>query len=160
APVNPADINTIQGLYGSLPEFKPRPFGPWSKEIAPAAIPGNEGVFEVLDSAASGFEAGDWVVPLTPGFGTWRTHAVTNADNVWKIPKHFIDMGLTPQQAAVVSVNPLTALRLISGFGGLKKGDWLIQNGANSAVGRLVIQLARLKGIRTINIIRERPIEG
>ncbi len=31
---------------------------------------------------------------------------------------------------------------------------WLIQNGANSACGRFVIQLARAKGLRTVNVVR------
>ena len=35
-------------------------------------------------------------------------------------------------------------------------GDTLIQNGSNGAIGRTVIQLANLKGVKTINIIRSR----
>src|SRR5262249_16266905 len=36
----------------------------------------------------------------------------------------------------------------------LKPGDWVIQNVANSAVGRLVIALARQRGIKTVNVVR------
>ena len=35
-------------------------------------------------------------------------------------------------------------------------GDCIIQNGANSAVGQCVIQLAAAWGVNTINIIRNR----
>ena len=37
-------------------------------------------------------------------------------------------------------------------------GDsWFIQNGANSGVGRAAIQLGRIWGLKSINIIRDRP---
>jgi len=35
-------------------------------------------------------------------------------------------------------------------------GDVIIQNGANSAVGQSVIQIAKAWGIKTINVIRDR----
>lgn len=38
-------------------------------------------------------------------------------------------------------------------------GEWFIQNGANSGVGRAAIQLGRLWGLRSINVVRERPTE-
>jgi trans-2-enoyl-CoA reductase len=41
-------------------------------------------------------------------------------------------------------------------FANLKKGDWIVQNGANSGVGQNVIQLARIRGFKTVNIIRDR----
>ena len=36
----------------------------------------------------------------------------------------------------------------------LKPGDWVIQNAANSAVGRYIIQLAKTKGVKTLNVVR------
>ena len=62
-----------------------------------------------------------------------------------------------PPLPSSVSVNPCTALRMMRDFVTLSPGDSLVQNGANSAVGEAVIQLARVRGIRTINLIRERP---
>ena len=41
-------------------------------------------------------------------------------------------------------------------FTELKQGDWIVQNGANSGVGQNVIQLARIRGFKTVNIIRDR----
>lgn len=35
-------------------------------------------------------------------------------------------------------------------------GAWFVQNGANSGVGRAAIQLGRLWGLRSINVVRER----
>lgn len=165
APINPADINTVQGVYGAKP-----PFTSLIGTEEPSAIPGNEGVFEVaaLGSPDLPFQRGDWVIPFAPAFGTWRTHAVAEAASVHKIDK----TNLSPVAAATVSVNPCTAYRILRSYGpgegivpgslGAMKplepgsGAWLIQNGANSGVGRATIQLARLWGLRTINVVRER----
>eukprot|EP01087_Luapelamoeba_hula_P008429 TRINITY_DN20_c1_g1_i3.p1 TRINITY_DN20_c1_g1~~TRINITY_DN20_c1_g1_i3.p1 ORF type:complete len:457 (+),score=128.66 TRINITY_DN20_c1_g1_i3:59-1372(+) len=140
APINPADINMIEGVY---------PIGP----KAPA-VPGNEGVAEVLavGDGVSDLSVGDWVIPAAPGFGTWRTHAVAPSKDLLKVRKT-----LQPEYIASLSVNPCTAYRLLEDFAQLKSGDVIIQNGANGAVGQAVIQLAALRGIKTINIIRERP---
>ncbi|OLN85760.1 putative trans-2-enoyl-CoA reductase, mitochondrial [Colletotrichum chlorophyti] len=167
APINPADINTVQGTYGSKP-----PFTQLIGTPEPAAIPGNEGVFEVVSvgSRDSGLEKGDWVIPSKSSFGTWRTHAVAEAKDVMKVSKE----GLTATQVATVSVNPCTAYRILRGYGpgeiragadGAMKalepgsGGWFIQNGANSGVGRAAIQLGRLWGLRSINVVRERETE-
>lgn len=131
-------------------------------------MPGNEGVFEVLSVAdqSSNLEPGDWVIPAVSQIGTWRTHAVFSEKELLKIDK----TGLTATQAATVSVNPCSAYRILRNYGpsnGLKtgiparplelgSGEWFIQNGANSGVGRAAIQLAKLWGLRSINVIRER----
>jgi len=64
--------------------------------------------------------------------------------------------GLKPEQVGTVSVNPCTAYRMLKDFVHLNEGDWFIQNGANSGVGRAAIQLARLWGYRSINVVRRR----
>ena len=58
--------------------------------------------------------------------------------------------------AATISVNPFTADRMMLDFAELKEGDWIVQNGANSGVGQNLIQLARIRGFKTVNIIRDR----
>lgn len=143
APINPADYDVIAGRYGKLPTLP--------------AIAGNEGAAEVaaVGSGVSGLAEGDIVVPTTPGFGTWRTFAVANAADVWKVP-----VKIPVEYAATLSVNPCTAYRLLSDFGSLQKGDVVIQNGANGAVGQAVVQIAKARGLRTINIVRERPNSG
>ncbi|KIH55210.1 GroES-like protein [Ancylostoma duodenale] len=88
APINPADLNTLQGVYPIKP---PLP-----------AVAGNE------------------------GYGR------------------------------VEKVNPPTAYRMLKDFVSLKPGDTVIQNGANSAVGKAAIQICRLRGIRSINVVRKR----
>ena len=54
----------------------------------------------------------------------------------------------------MLRINPATALRMLRDFVKLKAGDWVVQNAANSAVGRAVIQLARANGWRTVNVVR------
>ncbi|KAI0130198.1 hypothetical protein BJ170DRAFT_579076 [Xylariales sp. AK1849] len=152
APINPADVNTIQGTYGVKPSFSPL-----IGTSEPSVIPGNEGVFEVVSSSASGssdITKGDWVIPAKTGFGTWRTHVVAPVDSVLKVEKE----GLTPTQAGTVSVNPCSAYRMLRDYATppLREGDWFVQNGANSGVGRAAIQLGRLWGYRSINVIRAR----
>jgi mitochondrial enoyl-[acyl-carrier protein] reductase / trans-2-enoyl-CoA reductase len=56
--------------------------------------------------------------------------------------------GIDLQQAAMVRVNPPTAHLMLTDHADLKPGDWIIQNAANSAVGQLVITLAKARGIR------------
>ncbi|KAK3363486.1 NONE-like protein [Lasiosphaeria hispida] len=170
APVNPSDVNTIQGTYGVKPQFSPLLGTP-----EPSAIPGNEGIFEVVAVGAgvSSLRRGDWAIPATTGFGTLRTHAVAeHADRTLiPVPSH---EGLTPAQVATVSVNPCSAYRMLRDYVDLiaasvasfskdpttPGGTWFLQNGANSGVGRAAIQLGRLWGLRSINIIRARPTEA
>lgn len=143
APINPADLNMVEGVY---------PIGP----KAPA-VGGNEGVAEVLavGSKVKGIAVDDWVIPAKPGFGTWRTHAVAPESSLLKVKKD-----IKPEYAAAIAVNPCTAYRLLNDFADLKPGDVIIQNGANSAVGQAVIQLAAQREVKTINIIRDRPDLG
>eukprot|EP01113_Clastostelium_recurvatum_P039307 TRINITY_DN598_c0_g1_i2.p1 TRINITY_DN598_c0_g1~~TRINITY_DN598_c0_g1_i2.p1 ORF type:complete len:368 (-),score=109.35 TRINITY_DN598_c0_g1_i2:39-1115(-) len=140
APINPADINMIEGVYGVKPELP--------------AIAGLEGVGEVskVGSSVKGLQVGDRVIPAKAGFGTWRNYAVGTEDSLHKISKD-----IPVEYAATLSVNPSTALRLLTDFETLKEGDVVIQNGANSMVGCAVIQIAKSRGLKTINIIRERP---
>src|SRR5690348_4887532 len=38
-------------------------------------------------------------------------------------------------------------------FVDLKSGDWVVQNAANSSVGRWVIAFAKARGLKTVNIV-------
>ncbi|KAL2180902.1 alcohol dehydrogenase-like protein [Thermothelomyces heterothallicus CBS 202.75] len=170
APVNPADVNTIQGTYGARPAFSPLLGTP-----EPSAVPGNEGCFEVVavgPRVGGGLGKGDWVIPATTGFGTFRTHAlVENADRaLLRVGGDKGTAGLTAKQVATVSVNPCSAYRMLKDYvdlvdlsvksfargDGATGGAWFLQNGANSGVGRAAIQLGRLWGLRSINVVRER----
>lgn len=91
-----------------------------------------------------------------PGFGTWRTHAQAEVSQLVKLEESKRE-GITAVQAGTVSINPCTAYRMLKDFTQLKEGDWFIQNGANSGVGRAAIQLGKQWGLKSINIVRSRP---
>jgi mitochondrial enoyl-[acyl-carrier protein] reductase / trans-2-enoyl-CoA reductase len=134
APINPADLNTIEGSYGVKP---PLP-----------ATPGIEGCGVVEISSSADFEAGDRVIFLRRA-STWASHTTVPGAALFKLPT-----GIDPLQAAMLKVNPATAWQLLHHFGKLQNGDWIVQNVGNSAVGRCVIQLARDLKIRTISFVR------
>ena len=54
----------------------------------------------------------------------------------------------------MLTVNPPTAALMLSEFIDLKPGDWVVQNVANSAVGSYLIQIAKIRGFKTLNIVR------
>lgn len=148
--INPADINQIQGVYPTKPT--------WTTSLSTSeqiAIGGNEGVAEVIAAGnqVKDVQKGDWVIVKRQGFGTWRTHAQTTLDNLLPIRDR---EGLKPEQVGTVSVNPCTAYRMLKDFVDLQPGQWFIQNGANSGVGRAAIQLGKLWGYKSINVVRKR----
>jgi len=134
APINPADINFIEGTYGVKPSLP--------------AVPGIEGVGCVEDSRAEGFQIGDKVIFLER-VGTWRELIICDASSAMVVDNH-----VNVEQAAMLKVNPMTALCLLQNYVDLKPGDWVIQNAANSGVGQSVIQIAKILGLRTINLVR------
>lgn len=160
APINPSDINQIQGVYPSQPE-KTTALG----TEKPLAVAGNEGLFEVVKvgGKVADLQPGDWAIPTTVNFGTWRTHALCDAGAMMKVPnpaqsKERGVLGLTVNQGATLSVNPLTAYLMLTHYVRLTPGkDWFIQNGGNSAVGKFATQIARILGINSISVIRDRP---
>lgn len=59
--------------------------------------------------------------------------------------------------ASMMNVNPCTAYRMLKDFIPLKPGDTVIQNGGNSAVGQLVIQLCKVWNYKSVSVVRDRP---
>ncbi len=137
-PVNPSDLLTVQGLYGSLP--------------VPPATPGLEGVGEVaeLGEGVNTLRAGQRVIPLGVA-GTWAEFVVAPAERVIPVPDPIDD-----RTAAQFVVNPLTAWIMTVEELGLRPGEWLLQTAAGSTLGRVVLQIAKQRGFKTINVVRRR----
>jgi NADPH:quinone reductase-like Zn-dependent oxidoreductase len=136
APINPSDVLTLTGEYGLLP---PLP-----------AVGGNEGVGRVVALAPDAAGPPEGTLVLLPvGIGTWTTHVDVPAHALMPLPAD-----ADPRQLAMMTVNPPTALLLLEQFVELQPGDWVIQNAANSAVGGYLVQLAKQRGIHTINVVR------
>src|SRR5438876_5695193 len=136
APINPADINAIEGEY------------PARREVP--AVPGFEGAGIVVEVGANVSNIAKGALVILPhNLGTWREAVAVKASELVAVPPE-----IDPVHAAMLKINPMTAWRLLHDYVDLKKGDWLIQNAANSAAGRAVIQIARELGHKTVNVIR------
>ena len=136
APINPADINAIEGKY------------PGRREVP--AVPGFEGSGIVVDVGADVKTITTGALVILPhNLGTWREAVAVKASELVAVPPE-----IEPVQAAMLKINPMSAWRLLHDYVDLKPGDWLIQNAANSAVGRAVIQIARDLGLKTVNVVR------
>ena len=135
--IHPSDFGKIRGTYGRLSDLP--------------AVAGREGIGEIC-------EVGKDVQKLKCGMhvripedvGTWQDYCLLEANDVVCVPAN-----LPVEIAAQAFINPPTALRLLNDFVPLRAGDWVIQNAANSCVGRCVIQLAKLYGYKTINVVRD-----
>lgn len=140
APINPSDINRIEGTYPMRPTVP--------------AVGGTEGVGVVVavTPGVRNLKVDDWVIPSHPHLGTWRTH-IAKEESAWSK----IGQDIPMEYAATVSVNPCTALRMLKDFVDLEAGDVVVQNGATSMVGQCVIQLANLRNVQTVNLVRDRP---
>ncbi|KAG8762039.1 mitochondrial 2-enoyl thioester reductase, partial [Ceratobasidium sp. 423] len=149
SPINPADLNVVQGVYPYKPTIRDDLGTP-----SPAFIGGNEGVGQVerIGSGVTELTVGDWVIMTKPQSGTWASHMYAATKDVTRVDKR-----VGEARAATITVNPPTARRMLSDFRTLEAGDYVIQNGANSAVGQAVIQIAAAHNLKTINIIRDRP---
>jgi NADPH:quinone reductase-like Zn-dependent oxidoreductase len=59
-----------------------------------------------------------------------------------------------PLQLSMIGINPVTAYLLLNRYVSLMPGDWIGQTAANSAMGQYIIALAKLAGVKTLNVVR------
>lgn len=139
-PINPADINILEGRYGTLPAL-------------PATI-GTEGSGEVIATGPDVAEIreGDQVLYLSRT-DCWQDYVSCTAKQVIKIPKN-----LPGKFACMLKINPATAWLLLHQGNSILPGGWIIQNAANSGVGHAVIAIARKLGVRTVNFVRRKEL--
>ncbi|MCC2029260.1 zinc-binding dehydrogenase [Microbacterium sp. YMB-B2] len=137
SPIHNHDLWTIRGTYG----FKP---------ALPAAS-GTEalGIVDALGEGVEHLAVGQRVA--TGGtFGAWAEYAVTNAAGLIPVPE-----GLADEQAAQLISMPFSAISLLQ-FLDVAEGDWIVQNAANGAVGRMLAQLAAARGVNVLGLVRRR----
>src|SRR3989441_7676285 len=140
-PINPADVSFCRGTYRLKP---PLPATPGAECVGRVAAVG---------AGVSGVKPGDLVINLQRE--NWAQQRRVKADDVIAAAP-----GIHIQQAAMLRINPATALLLLTDVVDLKPGDWIVQNVANSAVGRLLIRLAGPRGVKTMNVVRRGSLFG
>ena len=138
AAINPVDFMLVAGMYAVKPSF---PFNL-----------GTEGVGRVVDTGESARSLQDKRVIFLPTSeqGAWADEVVVHQRNVVVVG----DEG-DPLQLAMLAINPATAYLVLQQYAHLMPDDWIGQTGANSAMGQYIIQLARLAGLNTVNVVRK-----
>lgn len=136
SPINPADLLNMEGRYGAELPRLPMTQG---AEAVGRVIAVGEGVDNV--------KVGDLVNPMARGL--WQEIVQGPARGLTPLPA---DADVL--QLAMLRANPATAWLMLKEYMTLEKGDFVIQNAANSAVGRHVIRLAKSQGWRTVNVVR------
>src|SRR5258708_19177983 len=129
------DLYVIQGAFPVRPSLP--------------SVVGNEGVGRVL-AVGSGVEhlkVGDRVLIPLYAF-SWRERLVVPATGLFSLPE------AEPQQLAILGINPPTASLLLDEASDLKPGDWIVQNAANSGVGRSLIANAKPRALKPLTRVR------
>lgn len=103
SPINPSDINVIEGVYPS----KPAPsdsLSPGHRLQQPVYVPGNEGLAEVTEVGENvkGLKKGDWVILAKQQPGTWSSARTISVEDVVKLP-----VDLSEVNAATITVSLL-----------------------------------------------------
>ncbi|MBF4590903.1 zinc-binding dehydrogenase [Curtobacterium sp. VKM Ac-1395] len=134
SPIHNHDLWTVRGTYGFKPELP--------------AQSGTEalGVVEALGEGVTALSVGQRVAGGT--FGVWAEYYVADAAGLIPVPE-----AMTDESAAQLVSMPFSAISLLHSLD-LHEGDWLIQNAANGAVGRMVAQLAAARGINVVGLVR------
>ncbi|MEV8025045.1 zinc-binding dehydrogenase [Microbacterium sp. NPDC080220] len=135
SPIHNHDLWTIRGTYGFKPELPAR--------SGTEAV----GVVEELGEGVENLQVGQRVA--TGGtFGVWAEQFIARAATLIPVPE-----GLPDEQAAQLVSMPFSAISLID-FLDVKPGDWIVQNAANGAVGRMVAQMGRARGLNILGLVR------
>jgi NADPH:quinone reductase-like Zn-dependent oxidoreductase len=136
SPMNPNDLLLARGIYPVHPEL-------------PAVI-GNEGVGRVIAVGpdVTKVDVGNRVLVPQSVFA-WAERVIAPAQHLIKLSEKADVL-----QLSMLRINPPTAALLLSEYVPLSTGEWIVQNAANSGVGRAVIAFSRKRGIRTVNLVR------
>ncbi|WP_226389232.1 zinc-dependent alcohol dehydrogenase family protein [Penaeicola halotolerans] len=131
--INPSDIMFVQGMYGITPKL------PSSAGFEGAGI---------IESCGEGvsIEIGTRVIFTT--VGAWQEYVIVPAKTVIPTPPQ-----MTDEVACQAFVNPFTAYGMLM-QADVKTGEWVMLTAGASAYGKLVIQLAKQRGIKTLCTVR------
>lgn len=137
APINPSDLMFVQNMYGIHPRFPSKA--------------GFEGV-GIVDAVGEGVQIRTGMRVSFTSIGTWSEYAIAHHRSLIPVPNTMPD-----EVAAQLFVNPFTAYAMVQ-ESGVPAGGWLLLTAAGSAFGKMVIQLCKLRGIRTIGTVRRNDL--
>lgn len=139
SPINPSDLGYVTGWYpvSSLP----------SRNGVEAV-----GVVQAVGTAVKDLTVGQRVhfFQLNTPRNAWSevTTFDTKNDYYVPIPDYISDIA-----ASQLSANPMSVVGLLD-ESGIRKGEFVLQNAAASSAGKMLIQYAKAKGFKTINVVR------
>jgi len=139
SPINMSDLLMISGRYGYRP---PLP-----------CVVGTEGVGRVVavGSSVTHLKTGDRTVIPYPS-AAWAERIKADARLLRPLGAGDVN------QLAMLSINPATAWLLLTEYVTLAPGAWVIQNSANSGVGRALIGIAKSLGLKTVSVVRREDV--
>lgn len=133
-PIQPADLAFIAGRYRVQPQFP--------------QVAGLEAAGTIIEAPTGG----DLTVGTRVAFrwpGSWAERIAVPRARLIAVPDDIAD-----EDACQMALNPQTAWGLLA-TANAAAGEALLLTAATSTVARLVAQIARARGIRTIGIVRE-----
>ncbi len=135
SPVHNHDLSTVRGQYGYRPELP--------------AIGGTEAV-GIIDAVGEGLDAGmvGRRVAAAGIHGAWAEYVLASATGLVPVPDTIPD-----ESAAQLVAMPFSAITLLDHLD-VSSGDWIIQNAANGAVGRMLSRLAAARGVNCVSLVR------
>ena len=138
----------LRTIYMSLDPYMRGRMDDAKSYAAPVPIGGTmegECVAEVMESNIAGYAAGDIVLARNG----WASHGISDGTGVRKI-----DPGIAPISTAlgVLGMPGHTAWVGLNDIGAAKSGETIVVSAATGAVGSLVGQLAKAKGLRVIGV--------
>ena len=135
SPINMSDLLMISGRYGYRPNLP--------------SVMGTEGVGRVIavGSGVKHLKPGDRTLVPYPA-PAWAERIKADAGRLRPLPSGDVN------QFAMLGINPPTAYLMLTDFVALPSGSWVIQNSANSGVGRALIPIAKSLGLKTVNVVR------
>ena len=134
SPVHNHDLMTIKGVYGIKPELP--------------SVPGTEavGVVDALGEGVDNLKVGQRV--MGGASAAWAEYYLGEAARLIPVPDSVDDA-----TACQLISMPLSAKMLLADLD-VRSGDWIIQNAANGAVGKLLNQFAAEAGVHVVNLVR------
>ncbi len=139
SPINMSDLLMISGRYGHRPKLP--------------SVMGTEGVGRAIavGNGVKHLKQGDRTLVPYPA-PAWAERIRADATRLRRLPNGDV------HQLAMLGINPPTAFLMLTDYVNLPSGAWVIQNSANSGVGRALIPIAKSLGLKTVNVVRREDV--